>query len=232
MPVRYYKYLIVIIVIVIFIIFNISDVKDIFSLEYIQKNLYNFNLFYEKHSFLFIFTFSFVYIIFTAFSIPVATLLTLLAGFVFGLSLGTFIVSLSSTIGAVCAFLVSKFMFFNFVQKKYKKQMVKINNQFKKEGIFYIFALRLVPVFPFFVVNVVTSLLPIRTWTFFWVSALGMLPATIVYVNAGKQLSKINTLNDIVSFEILISFSLIGILPLFLKLLLKKIRRINLNINN
>ena len=232
MPVRYYKYLIAIIGIVIFLTFNTTDIKDIFSLDYIQKNLYNLNLFYEKYSFLFILIFSFVYIIFTALSIPVATILSLLAGFIFGLSLGTFIVSLSSTIGAMCAFLVSKFMFFNFVQKKYKKQLVTINNQFKKEGKFYIFALRLVPVFPFFIVNVVASILPIRTWTFFWVSALGMLPATIVYVNAGRQLSKINTLNDIISFEILISFSLIGILPLLLKLFLKKLRSVYLNINN
>merc|ERR1712146_607836 len=101
-----------------------------------------------------------------------------------------------------------------YIQKRYKKQLVTINNEFINEGIFYIFALRLVPVFPFFVVNIVTSLFPIKLSTFFWVSILGMFPATLGYVNAGKELSKINSFSDILSFQVLISFSLIGILPL------------------
>ena len=142
-----------------------------------------------------------------------------------GKYISTLIVSLCSTVGASIAFLMSKFLFYNYVQYRYKKQLVTINNQFINEGIFYIFALRLVPVFPFFVVNIVTSLLPIKLSTFFWVSILGVFPATLVYVNAGKELSKINSFSDILSFQVLISFSLIGILPLTIKFLLKKIRR-------
>ncbi len=212
------------ILIIIFILF-FSDLKNFFTLGYVKENLLNFRLLYKENVILFSLTFSLIYILSSALSLPFATLLTMLSGYIFGLALGTFIVSLCSTIGASIAFLASKFLFYNYIQNRYKKQLVTINNKFINEGIFYIFALRLVPVFPFFVVNILTSLLPIKLSTFFWVSILGMFPATLVYVNAGNELSKINSFSDILSFQVLISFSLIGILPLTIKFLLKKIRR-------
>ncbi|MDC3063205.1 VTT domain-containing protein [Alphaproteobacteria bacterium] len=219
------RYIIIFFILILIPILLFSDLKNFFTLGYVQENLINFRLLYEENLFLFSLIFSLIYILSSALSLPFATLLTLLSGYIFGLALGTFIVSLCSTIGASIAFLMSKFLFYNYIQNKYKKQLVTINNEFINEGIFYIFALRLVPVFPFFVVNILTSLLPIKLSTFFWVSILGMFPATLVYVNAGNELSKINSFSDILSFQVLISFSLIGILPLSIKFLLKKIRR-------
>ena len=219
------KYIIFLFILILISIFLFSDLKGYFTLSYVKQNLMNFRLLYKENILLFSLTFSLIYIMTSALSLPFATLLTLLSGYIFGLTFGTFIVSLCSTVGASIAFLTSKFLFYEYIQKRYKKQMVTINNEFINEGIFYIFALRLVPVFPFFVVNIVTSLLPIKLSTFFWISLLGMFPATLVYVNAGDELSKINSFSDILSFQVLISFSLIGILPLTIKFLLKKIRR-------
>ena len=220
-----FRYFIIFCIFLLILIFFLSDLKNFFTLNYVKENLINFRLYYEENIFLFILVFSLIYIISSALSFPFATLLSLLSGYIFGLSLGTLIVSLCSTVGASIAFLTSKYLFHDYIQKRYKKQLVTINNEFINKGIFYIFALRLVPVFPFFVVNIVTSLLPIKLSTFFWVSILGMFPATLVYVNAGNELSKINSFSDILSFQVLISFSLIGILPLTIKFLLKKIRR-------
>jgi len=219
------RYIIIFFILILISIFFFSDLKNFFTLVYVKENLINIRLLFKENVLSFSLIFSLIYIMSSALSLPFATLLTLLSGYIFGLTLGTFIVSLCSTVGASIAFLTSKFLFYNFIQKKYKKQLVKINNEFINEGIFYIFALRLVPVFPFFVVNIVTSLLPIKLSTFFWVSMLGMFPATLVYVNAGNELSKINSFSDILSFQVLISFSLIGILPLTIKFLLNKIRR-------
>ena len=219
------RYIIIFFILILISILFFSDLKNFFTLDYVQENLIDFRLLYEENLLLFSLIFSLIYILSSALSLPFATLLTLLSGYIFGLALGTFIVSLCSTIGASIAFLMSKFLFYNYIQNRYKKQLVTINDEFINEGIFYIFALRLVPIFPFFVVNIVTSLLPIKLSTFFWVSILGMFPATLVYVNAGNELSKINSFSDILSFQVLISFSLIGILPLTIKFLLKKIRR-------
>lgn len=225
MPFKNLRYIIIFFILILISIFFFSDLKNFFTLGYVKENLINIRLLFKENVLLFSLIFSLIYIMSSALSLPFATLLTLLSGYIFGLTLGTFIVSLCSTVGASIAFLTSKFLFYNFIQKKYKKQLVTINNEFINEGIFYIFALRLVPVFPFFVVNIVTSLLPIKLSTFFWVSMLGMFPATLVYVNAGNELSKINSFSDILSFQVLISFSLIGILPLTIKFLLNKIRR-------
>lgn len=225
MPFKNLRYIIIFFILILISIFFFSDLKNFFTLGYVKENLINIRLLFKENVLLFSLIFSLIYIMSSALSLPFATLLTLLSGYIFGLTLGAFIVSLCSTVGASIAFLTSKFLFYDFIQKKYKKQLVTINNEFINEGIFYIFALRLVPVFPFFVVNIVTSLLPIKLSTFFWVSMLGMFPATLVYVNAGNELSKINSFSDILSFQVLISFSLIGILPLTIKFLLNKIRR-------
>ena len=199
------KYIILIFILIFISIFFLSDFKDIFTLSYVKENLVSFKM--------------------VALSLPIATLLTLISGYIFGLALGTLIVSLCSTVGATIAFLTSKYLFFDFIQKKYKKQLLIINKEFTNEGFLYIFALRLVPIFPFFIVNIVTSLLPIKVHTFFWVSMVGMFPATLVYVNAGNQLSKINSFSDILTFQLFIAFSLIGLLPLTTNFLLKKIKK-------
>jgi len=153
----------------------------------------------------------------TAASIPGAAILTLAGGALFGLLNGTILVSFASTIGALFAFLVSRYFLHDFVQNKFTDRLQTINKKIEKEGAFYLLFLRLVPVFPFFLINLVMALTPIRAWTFYWVSQLGMLPATIIYVNAGTQIAKISSIKDIASPSLLIALTLLGLLPLITK---------------
>jgi pyruvate/2-oxoglutarate dehydrogenase complex dihydrolipoamide dehydrogenase (E3) component/uncharacterized membrane protein YdjX (TVP38/TMEM64 family) len=154
-----------------------------------------------------------VYVILTALSFPGAAILTLAAGAVFGVVAGTIIVSFASTIGATLAFLASRTVLRDWVQARFGDRLKAINDGVARDGAFYLFSLRLVPVFPFFLVNLLMGLTPIRTRTYFWVSQLGMFLGTIVYVNAGTQLAQISTVGDIASPGLLASFAALGLLP-------------------
>ena len=199
------------------IAFFFYDIQQYATLDYIKAKQQNIFEYYKQNVFFVLVLFIFLYILVTALSLPVATFLTLLGGALFGFSTGLIIVSFASTIGATLAFLMARFLAQNYVQKNYKKQLSKINKKFKSEGAFYLFALRLVPVFPFFIINVVMGLMTIKTWTFYWVSQLGMLPGTIVYVYAGTQLAQIETFSDITTPSMLIAFALLGLFPLIAK---------------
>lgn len=199
------------------IAFFFYDVQQYATLDYIKVKQQNIFEYYKQNVFFVLVLFIFLYVLVTALSLPVATFLTLLGGALFGFSTGLIIVSFASTIGATLAFLMARFLAQNYVQKYYKKQLSKINKKFKSEGAFYLFALRLVPVFPFFIINVVMGLMTIKTWTFYWVSQLGMLPGTIVYVYAGTQLAQIETFSDITTPSMLIAFALLGLFPLIAK---------------
>lgn len=154
-----------------------------------------------------------IYVLTTALSLPGATILTLAGGALLGLGRGVLVVSFASTVGATLAFLASRFLLRDFVQRKGGSRLEKLNQGFAREGAFYLFTLRLVPAFPFFLVNLLMGLTPIRVVPFFWVSQLGMLPATVVYVNAGTQLSQLHSVREILSPGLLISFAAIGLLP-------------------
>lgn len=199
------------------IAFFFYDIQQYATLDYIKAKQQNIFEYYKQNVFFVLVLFIFLYVLVTALSLPVATFLTLLGGALFGFSTGLIIVSFASTIGATLAFLMARFLAQNYVQKNYKKQLSKINKKFKSEGAFYLFALRLVPVFPFFIINVVMGLMTIKTWTFYWVSQLGMLPGTIVYVYAGTQLAQIETFSDITTPSMLIAFALLGLFPLIAK---------------
>lgn len=155
-----------------------------------------------------------VYVIVTGLSLPGAALMTLLGGAVFGLLTGTVLVSMASTAGATLAFLVARYLFRDAVQERFGDRLQTINRGVEREGAFYLFTLRLVPAFPFFVINLVMALTPVRTWTFAWVSWLGMLPGTIVYVNAGTQLAGVESTAEVLSPEIIGAFVLLGVFPL------------------
>lgn len=199
------------------IAFFFYDIQQYATLDYIKAKQQNIFEYYKQNIFFVLVLFIFLYVLVTALSLPVATFLTLLGGALFGFSTGLIIVSFASTIGATLAFLMARFLAQNYVQKYYKKQLSKINKKFKSEGAFYLFALRLVPVFPFFIINVVMGLMTIKTWTFYWVSQLGMLPGTIVYVYAGTQLAQIETFSDITTPSMLTAFALLGLFPLIAK---------------
>lgn len=166
-----------------------------------------------------------VYVLVTGLSLPGAAVMTLLAGALFGVAMGTLIVSFASSIGATVAFLVARYLARDLVQERFAAQLATINRGVEKEGAFYLFSLRLVPVFPFFLINIVMALTPIRAWTFYWVSQVGMFAGTIVYVNAGTQLAQLESLKGILSLELLISFSLLGLLPLVAKKIVELLRK-------
>ena len=134
-----------------------------------------------------------LYVVVTALSLPGAAIMTLAAGALFGLVWGVVIVSFASTIGATLAFLVSRYLFRDTVQKRFAGRLKSINKGIEDEGAFYLFTLRLVPIFPFFLINILMGLTPIKTFTYYWVSQLGMFAATVVYVNAGTQLGRNRT---------------------------------------
>ncbi|TXH19853.1 MAG: pyridine nucleotide-disulfide oxidoreductase [Gammaproteobacteria bacterium] len=157
------------------------------------------------------------YVAVTGLSLPGAAVMTLAGGAIFGLFWGLVLVSFASSLGATLAFLASRFLLRDWVQKRFGDRLRAINAGVEKEGGFYLFTLRLVPIFPFFVINLLMGLTPIRTPTFYWVSQLGMLAGTLVYVNAGTQLAKIDSLVGILSPALIGSFVLLGIFPLLAK---------------
>ena len=146
--------------------------------------------------------------------------MTLGAGAIFGLVKGTIMISFAATIGATLAMLLSRYLFRNFVQRCFPEQIQTINLGIQKDGGFYLFTLRLLPVVPFFLINLAIGLTCLRTSTFYWVSQLGMLPGTLIYINAGSELAKLETLSDILSPTLTVSLVLLGIFPLLVRKLL------------
>ena len=157
------------------------------------------------------------YVAVTALSLPGAAIMTLAAGAVFGLGWGVLLVSFASSIGATLAFWISRFLLRDWVQARFGDRLKAINDGVRAEGGLYLFTLRLVPAFPFFVINLVMGLTPIPSWTFYWVSQVGMLAGTIVFVNAGTQLGHLESLSGILSPGLIFSFVLLGIFPLIAK---------------
>ena len=165
-----------------------------------------------------------LYVAVTALSLPGAALMTLAGGAVFGLLWGTLIVSFASSIGATLAFLASRFLLRDWVMARFGRRLAAIDAGVRKEGAFYLFTLRLVPVFPFFLVNLLLGLTAMKARTFYWVSQLGMLAGTVVYVNAGTQLAQIDSLAGIVSPGLLLSFALLGVFPLIANRIVESVR--------
>nr|WP_084222739.1 TVP38/TMEM64 family protein [Trabulsiella guamensis] len=163
-----------------------------------------------------------LYVLVSALSIPGAALLTLLGGSLFPFWLALIVVSFASTAGATLAMLASRYLLADGVTQRFPGQMNTINAGMARDGAFYLFALRLMPLFPFFLVNLLTGVTRIGVARYWWVSQLGMLPATVVYVNAGRQLGQLNTLQDILSPAMLLAFALIGLLPLISRKLMAR----------
>ena len=163
-----------------------------------------------------------VYVLVSALSIPGAVLLTLLGGAIFNLWEATLLVSLASTLGAPLAMLVSRYLLRDWVQRRFAAQMNTIDAGMVRDGARYLFALRLMPLFPFFLVNLLMGLTRIQVRHYWWVSQLAMLPATVIYLNAGRELGKLTTLRDILSPGLLFAFTLLGLLPLVTRRLISR----------
>ena len=184
------------------------------NLDYLKAQQGNITAAFQNHPLLSAGIYFGIYVLVTALSLPGATVMTLAGGAVFGLLWGTVVVSFASTIGATLAFLVSRYLLRDMVQSRFGDKLKAVNAGIEKDGAFYLFTLRLVPVFPFFVINLVMGLTPLATRTFYWVSQIGMLAGTIVYVNAGTQLARIDSLDGILSPGLIASFTLLGLFPL------------------
>ncbi len=169
-----------------------------------------------------------LYVLVTTLSLPGAALLTLLGGALFGLWPGILLVSFASTLGATLAMLVSRYLLRDWVQHRFAGQMRTVNDGVARDGAFYLFALRLMPLFPFFVVNLLAGVTRLGVWRYWWVSQLGMLPGAIVYLNAGHQLGQITSLHDILSPGVVFAFTLLGLPPLITRWLFARFSRTSL----
>jgi uncharacterized membrane protein YdjX (TVP38/TMEM64 family) len=201
------------------------DIGQYLSFETIKEQHEKLILLIENNFIFYFILFFFIYIIVTAFALPFAAIKTVLAGALFGLIPGVILTSLASSIGSTLCFLMSRFVLRDFVQNKYSKYLDKVNKGIKEDGIYYLFFLRLSPIFPFFIINLVFGLTKMKTMTFYIISQIGMLIGTIVFVNAGVQLSKINSMSDILSLNLILSFILIGLVPLIIKKLIQIIKK-------
>ncbi len=198
-------------------LFFVFDLGQYLNLEYLKSQKQLIEDYYQNKPLITMSIYFIAYVIMAALSLPGAVILTLASGAVFGLLTGTILVSFASTIGATLAFLISRTLLRDVIQKKFGDSLASFNEGVKKDGAFYLFTLRLVPLFPFFVVNLVMGLTALKTSTYYWVSQLGMLIGTIVYVNAGTQLGKLDSISGILSPALIGSFVLLGTFPLLAK---------------
>lgn len=195
-------------------VFFALDLGRFLTLETLKASQAQFAAWYDARPGLMLSAYFLAYVAVTALSLPGAAVMTLASGALFGLAVGTVLVSFASSIGATLAFLASRWLLRDWVQARFGDRLAAINAGMAKDGAFYLFTLRLVPAFPFFVINLLMGLTPIRTRTFYWVSQIGMLPGTLVYVNAGTQLARIDSLSGILSPGLIGSFALLGVFPL------------------
>lgn len=214
------KIVVIAVVVGLVMVFKVLGLGQYFTLSYIKASQAKFAALYEDHRLIVIAAYMVIYILVTSLSLPGAAIMTLAGGALFGLLIGTIVVSFASTIGATLACLVSRFILRDWVQGKFGDKLKTVNEGIEKEGVFYLFTLRLIPVFPFWLINLVMGLTKMPLRSFYWVSQTGMLAGTVVYVNAGKELAKIDSLSGILSPGLILSFVILGIFPIVTKRLL------------
>ncbi|GGO82032.1 pyridine nucleotide-disulfide oxidoreductase [Marinobacterium nitratireducens] len=206
-------------------LFFAFDLQQYLNLEALKHRQAEFDAWYRAHPLTTPALFFAAYVLVTALSLPGAAVMTLAAGALFGLGTGVVLVSFASSLGATLAFLVSRYLFHDAVQSRFGHTLQSVNRGIERDGAFYLFTLRLVPLFPFFIINLVMGLTPLRAWTFYWVSQVGMLAGTLVYVNAGTRLGEIEGLAGILSPELIGSFALLGLFPLLARRLLDGVQQ-------
>ncbi len=216
--------LIIVFIIAIGLFFTL-DIGQYLNLAYIKSKQEAINNYYVMNPVQTGLIFFISYILITGISLPGAGIMTLAGGAIFGLVWGTVLVSFGSVFGATMAFLIARYLFHDYIQKKFSTQLEPINRGIRKEGDLYLFTIRFIPIFPFFIVNTLMALTPIKTLNFALVSQIGMLVPTIIFVNAGTQLAKIESPGDVLSPELILSFVLLGLFPLLGKKIIVFIRR-------
>lgn len=197
--------------------FYFSGYYQELQLAEVQSNLSFIRRYYELHPIRSLGIFITIYIFITGLSIPGAIVLTLLSGAIFGLIPGTLLVTFCCTAGATISFLLSRYFFKDYVENKFRTQLTRINHKLKHDGNFYFLSLRMVPVSPYVVINLIMGVTSIRLFNYVWMTFVGMLPGNFVYVLAGQEISEIESPGEILTPHVLISLTLIGILPLLLR---------------
>jgi pyruvate/2-oxoglutarate dehydrogenase complex dihydrolipoamide dehydrogenase (E3) component/uncharacterized membrane protein YdjX (TVP38/TMEM64 family) len=200
-------------IIALIVVFFAFDLGRFLTLDALKSGQATFAAWYDASPWRVAGAYLLLYVAVTALSLPGAVVMTLAGGALFGLWVGTLLVSFASSIGATLAFLVSRWLMRDWVQGRYGERLAAVNAGMAKDGAFYLFTLRLVPAFPFFIINLLMGLTPIKTRTFYWVSQVGMLAGTLVYVNAGTQLARLDSLSGILSPGLVASFALLGVFP-------------------
>ena len=207
----------ILLIVILAISFFYFDLNQLLTLDGLKGSMAQFNDYKEQSPLLIIGGFFLLYVVVTALSLPGAAILTLAAGALFGLVQGLVIASFASSIGATLSFLASRYLLRDTIKQRFPERLAAIDAGVEKEGGFYLFTLRLVPVFPFFLINLLMGVTAIKSWTYYWVSQVGMLAGTFVFVNAGTQLAQIESLSGILSLNLILSFALLGIFPLIAK---------------
>ncbi len=219
------KLILAAIMITIFIVIILAGPEKYLNLDFVKSSLNSILDYKDANPVKSIFIFSAIYVGITAVSIPGALILTLSSGAIFGFTTGTLIAIFSSTIGATLAFLVSRYLFHDLVAEHWSGRLARIRESFHREGALYLFSMRLVPVFPFFLINLLMGLTPIRVKSFIIATLCGMVPASIVFVNTGTQLARLDSLKGILSPAIIGSLLLLAIFPWVAKAIVSVIRR-------
>lgn len=219
------KLLLLLVIFALFVSAFVFDLTQYLSLDVLKEKQQQLNQLFMDYPLQTFAIYLAIYVISTALSLPGATVLTLGAGAIFGFGWGLLLASFAASLGAFLSFLSARFILRDWVQDKFGERLDAINRGIERDGAFYLLSLRLVPIFPFFVINLVMGLTPIKAWTYYWVSQVGMLLGAAVYINAGTQLAQINSLGDVVSADLIGAFVLLGIMPIIAKFILSLLKR-------
>lgn len=209
----------------IIIVGYIFDFNKILSFDTIKATYQDIQILINKNYILYYSAFFILYIVVTAFALPISLIKTLLAGALFGFWPGLILVSFASSIGSTFCFLFSRYALRAYIQKRFSNYLEKINKGIETDGWLYLLFLRLSPIFPFFIINLVFGLTKMKTLEFYIISQIGMFIATAIFVNAGVQISNLNSLEEILSFKIVASLTVIGLFPLLVKYIYKMIKK-------
>ena len=197
------------------------DLNEILSFTIIKDTYQDFQVLVSKNYILYFVIFFILYVIVTAFALPISLLKTLLAGALFGFWPGLILVSFARSIGSTFCFLFSRYALRNYTQNKFRKYLEKVNKGIETDGWLYLLFLRLSPIFPFFIINLVFGLTKMRALEFYLVSQVGMFIGTAIFVNAGVQIGNLNSIEEILTLKVIMSLTLIGVFPLLIRLIYK-----------
>ena len=201
------------------------DLDKVLSFSMIKNTYQDIQTLVNKNYTFYFLIFFILYVIVTAFALPISLLKTLLAGALFGFWPGLILVSFASSIGSTFCFLFSRYALRNYTQVKFGKYLEKVNKGVEQDGWLYLLFLRLSPIFPFFIINLVFGLTKMRAIEFYLVSQVGMFVGTAIFVNAGVQIGNLNSIEEILTLKVIMSLTLIGIFPLLIKFIYKKLKK-------